>query len=418
MKHIYLYSSVLFALLLSGCNPHNTSPSDNNTEINEEGGNSFNENGNEQNVIKAHKSKNTFTTPNEEPYFKYQWHLNTTNYQEQNRIFRRALAHEGYDYKRPVVKGADIHIQEAWKLGHGGKGIIVAVIDDGADVTHEDLKANIYKPYNVAKNNSDVSNPFSMHSHGNSCAGFIASPANGIGTMGVAPFAKVMPIKVDTNALESEYIKAFEYAKNNGAKVISCSWGSGHITEALSAELKAIYDANITVLFASGNHGQSEDSAGYNDESESKWVIGVGATGEWNDVTDYSDYGKNIDILAPGGDANEAIGILGIDDRGDKGSQWQYGLVSKDYAFNMGTSFACPIAAGVVALMYEVNPTITPKEVRDILIRTAEKVGGIRAHYVKDPQTGLSFDEKRAYGKINAYEAVKAAKALLLSHTH
>ena len=354
---------------------------------------------------------NTFN-PSDEPYFKYQWHLNSSNYAEQNKDFEKAFHKEGYRYKKRVDKDADIHIKKAWKLSQG-KGVIVAVIDTGADVNHEDLKENIYKPYNADKKNSDVSNHSKNHvQHGNTCAGFIAASANSKGTIGVAPFAKLMPIKIGLNSSITAYIRAFEYAKNNGAKVISCSWGSDDVSEAIESELQSLYDAGITVLFASGNEGKSKDSPGHYDESEVEWVIGVGATGEDNDITPYSNYGKNIDIVAPGGDADNSIGILGLDDTGKRGSQWQYNLVSNHYAFGMGTSYACPVAAGVVALMYDVNPDITPGQVRDILISTTDKIGKNKAHYILNKTTGHTFDKKRAYGKINAAKAVQAAKEL------
>ncbi|MDQ7047653.1 MAG: S8 family serine peptidase [Sulfurovum sp.] len=239
-------------------------------------------------------------------------------------------------------------------------------------------------------------------------AGFIAAPINGKGIIGTAPESKLILIKYTGNS-DAATIKAFEFAKNEGAQVISCSWGTEHVSQAVESELKSLYEANITILFASGNDGKTLDNEDddINDESESQWVIGVGASGENNDVTSYSNYGKNIDILAPGGDTQEALGVLGIDDTGDRGSSTQNGLVTNAYAFTSGTSFATPVAAGVVGLMYSVNPNITPKQVRDILIDYSEQIGGDDASYED------GFDEKRAYGKVNASRAVFEAKKLL-----
>ena len=103
-----------------------------------------------------------------------------------------------------------------------------------------------------------------------------------------------------------------------------------------------------------------------------------------------------------------SIGVLGIDDMGAKGSDNQNGLVNNNYAFTFGTSFAAPIVAGVVTLMYSVNPNITPKQVRDILIDTAEKVGG------DDLYEDEGFDTYRAYGKIHADRAVEECRGALL----
>lgn len=346
-----------------------------------------------------------------EPYYKYQWHIDSSTYQAQNLAFQNALS--GYVIG-DVDADADINVVEAWKSSRGAD-VYVAVIDDGVDVNHEDIKDNLYLAYNADDKSSDVSNKNTdqdIASHGNTCAGFITSSINGKGTVGVAPSSKLIAIKLGSS-LDSTTIEAFEYAKNNGAKVISCSWGTEHVSDAIVAELKSLYDAGITVLFASGNDHKSLDTTGLYDESEVEWVIGVGSSAENNDVAEaYSNYGSNIDIIAPGGDASNSIGILGLDDSGTQGSKDNYGLVSNSYSFGNGTSYATPVAAGVVALMYSVNPHITPKQVKEILISTTDKVGGTKANYINNSLTNQTFDEQRAYGKINAGHAVAAAKAL------
>jgi len=341
----------------------------------------------------------------DEKYYKYLWHIDSKNSSE-HKIVEEVSNATGREFlSEKIDPNADINILKAWEITKG-KDIKIAVIDDGADVNHEDLKANIFLAYNVDGKTTDIyhhSNNITDASHGNSCAGFIASPINGKGIIGIAPESKLILIRQEEEA-DSAAIEAFEYAKDNGAKVISCSWGTTDVSESVVAELKSLYDAGITVVFASGNEGSSLDEEGINDESEVPWVIGVGASSELNDVAPYSNYGLNIDVIAPGGNHSTSIGLLGLDDSGTQGATSNYGLVSNDYAFTDGTSFATPIVAGVVALMYSVNPNITPKEVRDILISTADKVGGDNADYWD------GFDLERAYGKINAFKAVQEAQ--------
>lgn len=332
-----------------------------------------------------------------EPYYKYSWHLNSQD---------NVLNQEGY----AVDNDADINIEDAWKITMG-ENVIVAVIDDGADLEHEDLKENILSAYNsTARDNSAQYEGTEDYpsSHGNACAGLIVAPVNGKGIVGVAPKAKVVIIKNESST-DADTIHAFEYAKNQGAKVINCSWGSENVSDAVEAQLKSIYDAGITVVFASGNDGKTLDTDGLHDESEVEWVIGVGASGENNDVTPYSNYGQHIDVIAPGGNTQESSGILTLDDTGEKGdSSIQFGLVNNNYGFTTGTSFATPVTAGVVALMYAINPNITPAEVKSILIQTADKIGtDMDASY-----NAQGFDTKRAYGKINASKAVTEAKNL------
>ncbi len=340
-------------------------------------------------------SNNSNSTSSPEPYFQYAWHLNSKD---------TTLNAKGFN----VDSEADISIADAWSITKGS-GVKVAVIDDAFDVEHEDLKANIAVTYNVDENSDDVTNKYpASHeygtSHGNTCAGFIVAPENNKGSVGVAPESKLIAIKL-LSISDADTIKAFEYAKQQNAKVISCSWGTENMSQALNNELKTIYDAGITVVFASGNDGKTLDDTNISDESESEWVIGVGASAENNDVTYYSNYGSNIDLIAPGGDTN-SLGILGIDDSGSRGSTYNHGLVNEDYAFVNGTSFSTPVVAGVIALMYAANPNITPKQVRDILIASADKIGSSSSNYVN------GFDTKRAYGKINAGKAVSQAKGL------
>ncbi len=286
-----------------------------------------------------------------------------------------------------------------------GAGVKVAVIDDGADVNHEDLGENIFIAYNADTGGENIQ---TKESHGNTCAGFIVAPINGKGIVGVSPESKMIAIKLEDSS-DAYTIRAFEYAKKHGAKVISCSWGSNNVSDAVVSELKSLYNSGVTVLFASGNEGASLDVQGTNDESEVEWVIGVGASGENNDVTNYSNYGKNIDIIAPGGgDTQESIGVLGLDDMGASGYPDETGLINNNYLFANGTSFSTPITAGVVAMMYAVNPNITPKQVKEILTSTATKVGQNRsASY-----NGQGFDKKRAYGKVNAGRAVVEAQRI------
>jgi len=382
MKKIYLFNFLFLVGMVSfnGCGGSSSSFSSTDKDENE-------------------NQKPTLYTAESEPYIKYSWHI-----ESKDSYFNT----NGYS----IDKNADIDVIEAWKITKGN-GVKVAVIDDAFDVEHEDLKANIFITYNADDDSSDVSNKEPIDSeygtsHGNICAGFIVAPINGKGIVGIAPEAKLIAIQLLGDS-DSVTIKAFEYAKNQGAKVVSCSWGTENISPALEVELKSLYDAGITILFASGNDGKSLDEISLNDESESQWVIGVGASGENNDVTSYSNYGSNIDILAPGGDMEISIGILGIDDSGERAKN-QQGIVSNNYAFTNGTSFSCPVAAGVVALMYSINSKITPKQVRDILISTADKIGLDVTSY---DTNGFDVTKKRAYGKINALKAVQAAKDLI-----
>jgi subtilisin family serine protease len=318
-----------------------------------------------------------------EPYFKYLWHINSKN---------SILNMNGYH----IDENADINITNSWQKSQG-EDIIVAIIDDGADLEHEDIKENILLAYNADEDSFHNINPHKANgSHGNKCAGIIASPINNIGIIGIAPKAKLIIIRQEDNS-DLSTIRAFEYAKNQGANIVSCSWGSYNVSDAISQEIKSLYDANITIVFSAGNEGISLDEPGINDESELPWVIGVAASDEYNELAYYSNYGSNIDILAPGGDIYRSSGILTLDDMGYAGNtDMQRDLVNNNYSFVTGTSFSAPIVAGVVALIYKHNSSLSPEEIRRLIISSADKIDQDNADYNSN-----GFDLKHAYGKIN-----------------
>ena len=110
---------------------------------------------------------------------------------------------------------------------------------------------------------------------------------------------------------EADLISAFQKAVDLGAQVINCSWGGGTVSGILSAKIQELKDNNITVVFSAGNDSSNLDSDGTTDESELSSVIGVGASSVENDITSYSNYGSQIDLIAPAG-GNTTDGLLGI----------------------------------------------------------------------------------------------------------
>ena len=304
----------------------------------------------------------------DEPRFKDAWHF---AYDEK---FAR-------DYD--INSDAHIDIEEAWRITRGA-GVVVAIIDSGSfEVSHEDLKENIIDTHNTNYDNKNVSvkydNP-QIDGHGLAVAGFVASPANGKGLVGAAPEAKLVLIQIGGS--DESILKAFIYAKNSGAKIINCSWGTENISPIIANYLQELKDDGITIVFASGNNGYDFDYRRGKDVSELPSVIGVGASNELNKQANYSNYGENIDILAPGGNINTSKGILAL-------------FENNSYAYTNGTSIAAPITAGIIALMLSVNSSLTPDQIREILIQSSDKIS------------------RYSIGKINATNAVKLAKEYL-----
>ena len=328
-------------------------------------------------------SKNPFNTKSFNPYtdagFENAWHL---------RVVNKELAKS-----RNITDDSNIHIYSAWEKTRG-ENVKIAVIDYDFNSENSDLKENVFATYDISTNTTNVIKDFD--SHGTSCASIIGSPQNGIGIIGVAPKAKLILISANLD-IDNERVLALKKAKELGASVISCSWGFG-LTQGISTQmkntLKDLYDSGITVVFSSGNNSLDLDiDPNYTDESELPWVIGVGSSTEQNTKEPHSNYGNNIDILAPGGNQNGGVYCI-------------KGYVDSSYGYFNGTSAASSVVAGVVALIKSVKPNLTPRQIREILITTADKIEPEVANY--DPYTG--FSHTHAYGKVNASAAV--AKAL------
>ena len=261
----------------------------------------------------------------------------------------------------------DIHADKAYASGYQGKGVVVAVLDTGVDLKHPDLKANIVEGWNFVENNNDTTD---LDGHGTHVAGIIAATANnGVGIAGIAPEAKIMPLKVlsESGGAWINLDKAILYAANHGAKIISMSLG-GQVTTVLSPTvLAAILIAsqkNVTIVAAAGNENTSTKSypAAYPN------VIAVSAISQNHTRASFSNYGNYIAFSAPG------VKILSTMPTYPVTLTSQYGF-SEDYDYLSGTSMACPFVSGVVALLLSKHPNLTPKMVKDTLAAQAMDLG-------------------------------------------
>jgi hypothetical protein len=305
--------------------------------------------------------------------------------------------------------GADIGIEAAWQITKGSPSIRIAVIDEGVQRLHPDLVNNIDPMgFGLVAANATTGEVLAGNlSHGTSCAGIIAARAdNGIGVAGVAPLSKIIPVNLTVNSSGNfgsfeQIASCIDWAWNQGgADILSNSW---NITLASNLVNDAIKRAatlgrggkGALVLFSSGN-----DDAGLNNPKFLPEVIAVGAMsmcyqrksvnscdGEnfWG-----SNYGVGLDISAPG--VKIATTMNG----------------GYTETFN-GTSSACPFAAGVAALILSINPNYTYTQAREILERSARKVGNYTYSRVPDQPNG-SWNSELGYGMVNAHQAVLAAQ--------
>ncbi|MEN8006704.1 MAG: S8 family serine peptidase [Candidatus Krumholzibacteriota bacterium] len=326
-----------------------------------------------------------------------------------------------YSHTGPTVGtvGFDANAETAWNTTYGDPSVVIAIIDSGVDIYHDDL--NCTTGYDFGSGDTNPMDDSNNAGHGTCCAGVTAAVAgNGTGIVGIAGNCTIMPLKVANNqgSMYFSYIQnALYYAADNGADVISMSLGAAISSDpATDAAIEYAHNAGCTILAATGNENNSVISypAIHAD------VIGVGAaspcgdrkrsssnTGELNpgvyaDPNGYtcdgerwwgSNYGSTsqddrgaVDIIAPTIVPTTDISGSGGYDSGDY-----------DMFFN-GTSCATPYAAGVCALIKSVYPSYTPDQVRNQLVSTAFDIVNV--------ESGSGWDRYSGYGMVDAAAAV------------
>lgn len=312
------------------------------------------------------------------------------------------------------VAGNDLQMVPTWDLANG-MGINIVIADQGVQTTHADLAANCRTDidWDFNSNDADPTPSPSTHNHGSSCAGIAAAVANNsAGIAGIAHKAGIVGIRLialantDQQEADSLLWKAFEINSDNLVSVNSNSWGPdddgiryegpGPIAEA-ALETGATLGRNgkgVVYMWAAGNGGQASDNVNRDGYANSPYVIAVGATDSAGSVTFYSERGAAILVNTPSGDSN-----------GDN----IYTTTNASYTsgFN-GTSASTPAAAGVVALMLQVNPNLTYRDVMHILVKTAVKNAPGESSWITNG-AGLHFSHYYGFGRVNAFAAVTSA---------
>ena len=295
-----------------------------------------------------------------------------------------------------------IHTPEAWKIT-GGKGAIVAVIDTG--VAWKDLPGVAKQVPDLAgtaftKGETFVSGALKDglddHLHGTHVAGTIAQTThNALGVAGVAFESTIMPLKVlsgDGRGSVPGIANAIRYAADHGAQVINMSLGGPLPSSVLGKAVAYAHDKGVTVVCAAGNEKRSRVGypAGHDGAVAVAAVDGTGVR-SW-----YSNWGKDLDISAPGGDTRADKNGDGFPDGVLQNTIGLQNPMHSDYMWLQGTSMASPHVAGVAALVVSRGIT-NPDEVERILKRTATHPNNVE------------WDKEYGAGVVDALAAVDAS---------
>ena len=292
-----------------------------------------------------------------------------------------------------LANGLKSHISavDAWKIEEGSRDIIVAVIDTGVDASHVALSANMWRDpkardksiygWNFVKNEP---NPGDDHGHGTHVAGIIGAVSQpDAGVSGVARKVSIMAVKYYSEKSPgtvnlANTVKAINYAVDNGARIINYSGGGPEFSEDEYLAIRRAEEKGVLFVSAAGNEHQNTDKIEnyyYPSAYGLSNIISVAATDINNKLLSSSNWGrKKVEVAAPG------EGIYSTLPRGRYGSM-------------TGTSQATAFVTGVAALMLSRNPSLTPQEIKSIIMSSADKLPDLA-------------DRIASGGRINAHAAL------------
>lgn len=283
------------------------------------------------------------------------------------------------------VSGVDVGALAAWDIQTGSKDVVVAVIDTGVLPTQTDLVENMWtneaelngKPgvdddkngyvddihgYDFVNNDGD---PSDDHGHGTHCAGTIGAKGNdGKGLVGVAWDVKIMGVKflsADGSGTLEGAIKSIDYAVQNGAKILSNSWGGGGFSQTLKDAIDRSNAAGTLFVAAAGNESNNNDSnPSYPNSYDTENILSVAAINNRGQLASFSNYGRtNVHVGAPG------VNIMSSTTAG--------------YESWSGTSMATPHVSGIAALVLSNEPNISHLDLKNRIVATAKPIAGLRS---------------------------------------
>ena len=343
-----------------------------------------------------------------------QWHLNNAGHRNGDTT--------GFK------QGADARILAAWAAMHslGSADAVIGIIDDGFDLSHPDLAGKALSPWDFYLGTGDVRPRPNLEVHrfgdwhGTACAGIACGSAEKGQIVGAAPMSKLIPVRSSPDIIPDEIVRCFDHMTDNGAWVVSCSWGPAAQDYPLGTRVAVAITrcANAArggkgavVAFAAGNSHHDIDAPGTtNGFATHPDVLAVSASTSRDEFADTSNFGASIAVCAPsfgiGGWRVTTSDVDGayVDAQGNT-LPMGYGDGAYIDTFD-GTSSSCPLAAGVCTLVLGANPDLSAGQARQIVKSTARRIGGNQEY----DATGHSV--KFGYGCINAEAAVTEAMRL------
>ena len=248
---------------------------------------------------------------------------------------------------------AVIDAQRAWNEGYMGDDIIIGVVDSGVQPDHPDLAVNLLPSVCYLDGVSAETDTFG---HGTFVTGMLAAAGNGIGTVGVAPKAKVKPLKCFESGVETTVSMAapaiLDAVDKYGCRILNLSFGAPKASQTLKNAIDYAIGKGCIVVAAVGNDGNAE----LNYPAAYPGVIGVGSVNASKAVSSFSQRNESVKLVAPG---EQVVSTY----TGSRYGSWE------------GTSFAAPLVSGAAALLLGADDTLGPGEMSALLTRSAVRLG-------------------------------------------
>ncbi len=245
---------------------------------------------------------------------------------------------------------AAINAEEGWQYFTGSSGMIVAVIDTGVDLTSADFAGRLVEGYDFVNYDST---PMDDNGHGSHVAGIMAATGNNdFGIAGLDWSAKIMPVKVLDSTGHGSDLNVYRgilYAVDHGAKVINLSLGFNGYSYLVESAVNYAYQHGVTVVASSGNTGGQVTFP-----ANLPHVIAVGAVDDWENRAVYSNYGNELDLVAPGNNI--------------------FSLTNTGFTYKTGTSMAAPQVAGLASLLRGLHP-LTNDQTESIIKSASKDLG-------------------------------------------
>jgi len=362
----------------------------------------------------------------DDEFFSEQWHLDNNG-------------------QRGGTPGADIRAPEAWEIANGQE-VLIGMFDDACDFNHPDLAPGYlgigHDPSFPSNSDSfeDPSPKQPADNHGTRVMGLAVARANAIGVRGVAFQSRFTASRgLSTNISDAQLATVYTFALQREVDVHINSWGFApgvpnpavveDAIERAFTEGRADFDLDgddeddplgMVIVFASGNSDLLNEPG--LEISTLPWVLSVGASHDADARASLSNFGESLNFLAPSRDTFRA-GLATVDNRDssaiadpganigginaeEEGAPDDLDEAGEYTAFFSGTSGACPIAAGIAALVLSANPLLTADDARIIMEHTAVPINPTSADY--HPITSRSL--RYGYGRVDALAAAQAAE--------